>query len=273
MSGFCSCPIGVTCASCKHKAAVTLHTGKAQFSQTPRNDPCQRAMYHYIARGRTLEPHMYRNINDPVAVPDIAAFIDERLHNRSNNQLHESLFLDDPAIIDAEPAREKDKDSDEDDEYNAELVKERLINALDAYKDKILNLHQENLQDPSMNKAMMAFTKTLNKSLRCTPSTIQKQMHEFGKGTVATNRTKHGGHISVNPPAVARRTFKVPGRGPAPQGRPHIQSKARLQLVVSEDDDFVARSDTETKNTKKKTHNFAGSVLANETLPKRHTKQ
>ena len=38
-------------------------------------------------------------------------------------------------------------------------------------------------------------------------------MHEFGKGTVATNRTKHGGAIAVNPPAVARRTFKVPGRG------------------------------------------------------------
>ena len=136
----------------------------------------------------TLEPHMYRNINDPVAVPDIATFIDEQLH-RSNNQLHESLFLDDPAFIDAAPAREKDEDSDEDDKYNAELVKERLINALDAYKDKILNLHQENTQDPSMNKAIMAFTKTLNKSLRCTPSTIQKQMHEFGKGNEATNRT------------------------------------------------------------------------------------
>ena len=109
------------------------------------------------------------------------------------------------------------------------MVRERLINALDAYKDKILNLHQENTQDPSMNKAMMAFTKTLNKSLRCTPSTLQKQMHEFGKGTVVTNRTKHGGYISVNPPAIARRILKVPGRGPAPQGRPHIQNKARLQ--------------------------------------------
>ena len=54
---------------------------------------------------------------------------------------------------------------------------------------------------------------------------------------------------------------------------PHIQSKARLQVVVSEDDYFVARSDTLTKITKKKTHNFAGSVLANETLPKCHTKQ
>ena len=31
-AGFHSCPIGVTCAPCKHKAAVTLHNGK--FSRT-----------------------------------------------------------------------------------------------------------------------------------------------------------------------------------------------------------------------------------------------
>ena len=41
-----------------------------------------------------------------------------------------------------------------------------------------------------MNKAMMAFTKALKKSLNCIPTTIQKQMHEFGKGKVTTNRTK-----------------------------------------------------------------------------------
>ena len=58
LSGYCSCPVGITCAPCKHKAAVTRITGKAQFTQTPKNDPCQRAMYHYIAWGRTLEPHI-----------------------------------------------------------------------------------------------------------------------------------------------------------------------------------------------------------------------
>ena len=277
VSGFCSCPVGVTCAPCKHKAAVTKHTGKAQFSQTPKNDPCQRALYHYIAWGRTLEPHMYRNINDPVSVPDIAAYIEETLQ-KSNKTLNESLYNEDPAIVDAGPARcldddDDNDDSEENDEYNAEIVRQRLVNALDAYKEKVLHLHQENTQDDNMNKAMMAFTKTLNKSLRCTPTTIQKQMHEFGKSTVATNRTKHGGKISVNPPAISRRTFKVPGRGPAPQGRPPKQSLARTQLVVEEDEEYFAKSDTQTKQSKKKLHNFAGSVNINETLPKRHTKQ
>ena len=33
---------------------------------------------------------------------------------------------------------------------------------MNAYKEKILNLHATNVQDQSMNKAMMAFTNALN---------------------------------------------------------------------------------------------------------------
>ena len=52
-------------------------------------------------------------------------------------------------------------DNDEEDckyeeEYNADLVRERFIAAIDSYKEQILNYHQTNLQDPSMNNAMMA---------------------------------------------------------------------------------------------------------------------
>ena len=218
MSGYCSCPVGLTCAPCKHKAAVIKFTRKSQFSGTPKNDPCQRALYHYIAWGRTLEPHMYRNTtNDASPEYNISQYISEMLE-RSSTRLHESLYEDDPAIIAALEVEECDEE--EEPEFNEDIVRERLANAMDAYKEKVLNLHATNLQDPRMNKAMMAFTKTLNKSLDFTPTAIQKQMHEFGKGTVATNRTKNGRVINVNPPAVSRRTFKVPGRGPAPLGRP-----------------------------------------------------
>ena len=85
---------------------------------------------------------MYRNINDPVSVPDIAAYIEETLQ-KSNKTLNESLYNDDPAIVDAGPARcldddDDNDDSEEDDEYNAEIVRQRLVNALDAYKEKVL---------------------------------------------------------------------------------------------------------------------------------------
>ena len=55
----------------------------------------------------------------------------------------------------------------------------------------------------------------------------------------------------------------MPGRGLAPQGRPPKQSLARTQLVVEEDDDYIAKSDKQTKQSKKKIHNFAGSVNVN----------
>ena len=108
---------------------------------------------------------MYRNINDPVSVPQIELYISEKLQKSTKN-LHESLFVDDPAIIAALPAAaENDEENcNNEEEYNADL------------------------QDPSMNNAMMAFTNTLNKSCNCTPTTWQKHMHEFGKGTVASSR-------------------------------------------------------------------------------------
>ena len=39
-------------------------------------------------------------------------------------------------------------------------------------------------------------------------------MYEFGKGTVGSSQTKNGRVITVNPPALSRQSFKVPGRGP-----------------------------------------------------------
>ena len=64
---------------------------------------------------------------------------------------------------------------------------------------KILRQHAQNSQDPSMNKAMMAITRNMNKSIRCTPLTLQNQMHNFAVGTVGKSRSKRGGGIKVNP--------------------------------------------------------------------------
>ena len=111
-----------------------------------------------------------------------------------------------------------------------------ILEILDEYKAKILQYHVENPQDPSAKKAMLAMTKTLKRSIKCVPLTIQSQMHNFGKGTVGTNRSKHGRMIKVNSPATSRRTFKVPGRGPAPLGRPLKDRSGRVQMFVSEED-------------------------------------
>ena len=191
------------------------------------------------------------------------------------------MYNEDPALVDSEESDDEgdpdNEGSENEDTYDSEVVRRRSEAAFDEYKAKILQYHVENPQDPSANKAMLAMTKTLKRSIKCVPLTIQSQMHNFGKGTVGTNRSKHGRMIKVNSPATSRRTFKVPGRGPAPLGRPlnfKLKDKSgRVQIFVSEEDDLVARSDKPFQFKPKKKHDLAKSVRNNETAPKRHTKQ
>ena len=69
------------------------------------------------------------------------------------------------------------------------------------------------------------------------------------------------------------KTIKVPGRGPAPLGRPLKNQGGRSQMTVTEEDDFMSKSDKTFKEPKKRPHNLALSVQNNENAPKRHTKQ
>ena len=68
-------------------------------------------------------------------------------------------------------------------------------------------------------------------------------MHNFAAGTVGKSKTKRGSVINVNPPSLARRTFKVPGRGPAPLGRPLRDRAGQTQMFITDNEDIIARSD------------------------------
>ena len=108
-----------------------------------------------------------------------------------------------------------------------------------------------------MNKAMMAITRSMKRSLKSRPLTLQSQMHNFAAGTVGKSKTKRGGVINVNPPSIARQTFKVPGRGPAPLGRPLRDRAGQTQMFITDDRDIIARSDGNFSQQTKKTHKFA----------------
>ena len=149
----------------------------------------------------------------------------------------------------------------------------KFADAFDCYKAEILRQHALNSQDPSMNKAMMAITKNMNKSIRCRPLTLQNQMHNFAIGTVGKSRSRRGGVIKVNPPSLARRTFKVPGKGPAPLGRPMMNRARKTQMFVTDNEDIFAKSDKAFRPQLKKPHNLAKTVESNESAPNRHTKQ
>ena len=74
------------------------------------------------------------------------------------------------------------------------------------------------------------------------PSRVFKHLHEFEKGTVTTSKTKQGGIISGNPSALSTRTFKVPGRRPAPFVHPLKEQGVQVKLIVNNDSDYVALS-------------------------------
>ena len=63
-------------APCKHKSAVAKHFKIALFSVAPSSDPKMREMYHFIALGKVLPAHMYRNISDSDVVPDVENYIE-----------------------------------------------------------------------------------------------------------------------------------------------------------------------------------------------------
>ena len=90
-----------------------------------------------------------------------------------------------------------DKGGDEEEMYDAELVTRKFSEAFDAYKAEILRQHAENPQVPAMTKAMMVFTGSMKRSLKCKPLTMESQMHNFVAGTLGKSKTKHCGVINV----------------------------------------------------------------------------
>jgi len=59
-----------------------------------------------------------------------------------------------------------DKGGDEEEMYEAELVAKKISEAFHAYKGESLRHHVEIPQDPAMNKAMMAITRCMKRSLK-----------------------------------------------------------------------------------------------------------
>ena len=120
-----------------------------------------------------------------------------------------------------------------------------------------------------MKKAVLAITRSMKRSLKCKPLTMQSQMHNFAAGTVGKSKTKRGGVINVNPPSIARRTFKVPGRGLAP-----LRDRAsQTQMFITDDRDIIARSDENFSQQTKKPQKIAKILERNTSAPNRHKKQ
>ena len=231
-TGACTCANGFNCAPCHHKAAVATHFNTSEFSVVPTHDPCQQALYHFIAIGTTLEAHMYRKRDEDQSIPEIENFISEKLLRK----------VPEVPEIPEVPEAEMNADADdvemlfqplvEHEEDEAESVKELFLKSLQEYGEKVVSFN-----DKKSINAMKAMTRTLKKSMKCNPSTIQQQLHTFGKGGAASRKTKWGRVINPNPPAIAARL--APGSGPAPLGRHFKDRRGQVVRLIALLDLFI----------------------------------
>ena len=224
-TGACTCAKGINCAPCHHKSAISKHFNTAEFSVVPTHDPCQQAMYHFIATGTTLKAHMYRKREDDQSIPEIEKYISEKLMMRKVPEVNIEVEMDtnDDLEMHGEPPEfEVDDVVEQDEDGEAQNVRDFFLKALQEYGEKVVSMN-----DTNSIKAMKAMTKTLRKSMKCNPHTIQQQLHTFGKGGAASRKSKWGRVIKPNPPAIAARL--APGSGPAPLGR-HFKDR-RGQVV------------------------------------------
>ena len=120
-----------------------------------------------------------------------------------------------------------------------------------------------------MNKAMMAITKNMNKSLRCTQLTLQNQMHNFAIETVGIQSIKMWRSNKSKPPITSEKCLG--------EALLHLVAPSKTGLdkhmFVTDDEDIFAKSDKSFTLQLKTAHNLAKTVERNERAPNRHTKQ
>ena len=258
-SGFCTCGKGVNFAPCKHKSAVASLYNIAEFSVAPIDDPCARALYHYIATGTTLPAHMYRERGSGQTVPEIEKYIEEKLKGKNCERHDLSVLCDDPIVIEAGLSNENEEREDENEERENEneQIRQNFMKAMQDYVDKVVEMSSG---DAGTLKAMRLMTKTLKKSMKCNPNTIQQQLATFGKLGAAGRQSKHNRIIKPNPPAISARL--APGSMPAPLGR-RFKDRSGQVLVGAAPDGSDVTADRPPVYRGRRVHDLAEAVRQN----------
>ena len=153
----------------------------------------------------------------------------------------------------------------EDDNYSLSELKNSCFNLMFKIEDGFVQ-DEENYE-----KAIKAFIKQEKKL--STNTAIQKALHTFAKDVVTAvkkGKRKNSGNIPVQNTAKSRRLFKHRGGGPSQQGRPTNEQSVHNQLVVREQEDFVAHSIPRKPRKKKYPHSLATAVDSNRPGEKKH---
>ena len=209
-NGFCECPQGSSRGPCKHKAAVHKYFKVAEFSILPSNDNRIKAMYHFIAVGKVMDPDHYCGLSDDDTAENLDNFVEQHLPSNTSvtspsepsGHTDQSNQMDEDNALNAEEEEEKEKYWQMHMKNMTELTKQML---------------DENWADESFRKAFIMFTKRYKKAVSSNQNTFVSSLYTFGKD----KKMKNSRHIPLQTTAIQRRKQKEKGLGrrPAMPGR------------------------------------------------------
>lgn len=278
----------MNCGPCIHKSAVAKYHDVSGFSVLPSMDPRHKALYHYIADGRTEDNVWYRPLNQPDARPNISDYIEECRPQPENVTLAEDTLAEDTLCEGSEERSGSLDDVSEDNlvESGAEAssgndtsvddpeqLVERLANVLEQVKIKVF----DNLHNDEVKKSAKSMIKNFERGVKGNMQTFSKTLFSVGKEVTAPAKSgakrKNRGLIPVQQTAKSRRVWKHRGSQPATGGRKVKDLESRTQMLIadSQDDGVVYHSlPKQKKQHPKQVHSLNAAVQANRAGTKKH---
>ena len=281
----------MNCGPCVHKSAVAKYYNVSGFSVLPSMDPRHKALYHYIANGRTEDDSWYRPLHQPDARPNISEYIEECSAQPPQAQTH-NVTLDEDTLADddndddemrdildeeddvneeplVESGAEAEADNDTSDIDTEELV-EKLTNVLEQVKIKVL----DNLDNEEVKKSAKSMIKNFDKGVKGNIQTFSKTLFSVGKEVTAPAKSgakrKNNGLINVQQTTKSRRVWKNRGSQPATQGRKVQDLEIRTQMLTEADDAVYHSLPKQKKQLPKQVHSLNAAVQANRAGTKKH---
>ena len=256
-AGLCECPQGFLKGPCKHKGIVS-HTFKLRnFETLPQQNEKMRAFYYFLGTGGNRDVSWFRPLNEENPFLDLDW---SEIINSQDNNFSDSQECQEQINTAASVNREE-----------KEQVLESLRDAVSNIVEKVDDRFEED--EVTYTKAVKTFVKKTAKLVSANDATFQKALFTFAQDFVTSARKgkrKKSLKIPVQTTARSRRRFKHRGTGPSILGRPTKPQSLKVQLQVTEDQDYVAHQIPSNRTKRKKPHSLAASVAANRASERKH---
>ena len=212
--GVCSCPDGVTGHGCKHQAAVSFHFQTANPNFSPSTIE-EKQLFTYLSCG-THTPRSWWEVsdNDIVEICETESKVVFTVQCENNKtSSHEDLKAESNSAGNSNPNNDIDSLIDDLSQFHLSLqarLKDRLTSDWNHFEP-----------------AVRAFIKNGKKAL-VSDSKLVSSLHTFTKYTGVTGKYSSA-RIKLQPAALMRRKYHLPGKVLCFKGRPANEAKEKMK--------------------------------------------